>query len=171
MKILGIETSHDDASVALLCDEKVEIILTISQIEFHQKFGGTIPELAAREHSRNLAIILEKLLQKRVDFSSIDAIAYTNNPGLLGALKIGFLFANALSLYFNKPLIPVNHLLGHFWSANIDDEIVFPALSLLISGVTVNEFWLKMRVNLKLLAQQLTMLWAKFMIKLAEIWA
>ncbi|MDW2907907.1 tRNA (adenosine(37)-N6)-threonylcarbamoyltransferase complex transferase subunit TsaD [Mesomycoplasma ovipneumoniae] len=134
MKILGIETSHDDASVALLSDDKVEIILTISQIEFHQKFGGTIPELAAREHSRNLAIILEKLLQKRVDFSSINAIAYTNNPGLLGALKIGFLFANALSLYFNKPLIPINHLLGHFWSANIDDEIVFPALSLLISG-------------------------------------
>ncbi|ASU14024.1 tRNA N6-adenosine threonylcarbamoyltransferase [Mesomycoplasma hyopneumoniae] len=99
MKILGIETSHDDASVALFSENKVEILLTISQFELHEQFGGTVPELASREHSRNLAIILEKLLGKNIDFSTIDAIAYTKNPGLIGPLKIGFLFASALSLF------------------------------------------------------------------------
>lgn len=150
MKILGVETSHDDASIALLNENKVEILLTISQIEFHQKFGGTVPELASREHSRNLAIILEKLLQKNVDFSTIDAIAYTKNPGLIGPLKIGFLFASALAIYFKKPLIPVDHLLGHFWSANIENELEFPVVSLLISGGHSQLIWAENANNLEI---------------------
>ncbi|AJC50095.1 tRNA (adenosine(37)-N6)-threonylcarbamoyltransferase complex transferase subunit TsaD [Mesomycoplasma flocculare] len=151
MKILGIETSHDDASIALLNENKVEILLTISQIDLQQKFGGTIPELASREHTRNLAIILEKLLEKKVDFSAIDAIAYTKNPGLIGSLKIGFLFASALSLYFEKPLVPINHLLGHFWSANLESELEFPVLSLLISGGHSQLIWASSEENLEII--------------------
>ncbi|MXR33461.1 tRNA (adenosine(37)-N6)-threonylcarbamoyltransferase complex transferase subunit TsaD [Mesomycoplasma hyopneumoniae] len=151
MKILGIETSHDDASVALFSENKVEILLTISQFELHEQFGGTVPELASREHSRNLAIILEKLLGKNIDFSTIDAIAYTKNPGLIGPLKIGFLFASALSLFFNKPLIPIDHLLGHFWSAAIENDLEFPVLSLLISGGHTQLIFAENKNNLEII--------------------
>ncbi|MBG0730948.1 tRNA (adenosine(37)-N6)-threonylcarbamoyltransferase complex transferase subunit TsaD [Mycoplasma sp. 'Moose RK'] len=151
MKILGIETSHDDASIALIEENSVKILLTISQISIHEKFGGTVPELAAREHSRNLAIILQKLLAKKVDFSTLDAIAYTENPGLIGPLKMGFLFASALAIFFKKKLIPINHLSGHFWSASIEKNLDFPVLSLLISGGHSQLIWAKSPTNLQII--------------------
>ncbi|WP_434337015.1 tRNA (adenosine(37)-N6)-threonylcarbamoyltransferase complex transferase subunit TsaD [Mesomycoplasma conjunctivae] len=135
MKILGIESSHDDASIAILEDNQVKIMLTLSQIDIHKKFGGTVPEIASREHSQNLAYILDILINKyQVDFSTLDIIAYTKEPGLLGSLQMGFLLASAIAMLYNKPLIPVNHLKGHFWSAAINNNIQFPCLSLLISG-------------------------------------
>lgn len=133
MLILGIETSHDDTSIALLEDGKVLHQETISQIDIFAAFGGTIPELSSREHVKNINLIQQIFLNK-FDLSKIDYIAYTEKPGLIGTLQIGFLFAHALSLVLNKPLIPINHLHGHFFSAAIDNEIKFPALCLLVSG-------------------------------------
>ncbi|WP_215742689.1 tRNA (adenosine(37)-N6)-threonylcarbamoyltransferase complex transferase subunit TsaD [Mesomycoplasma hyorhinis] len=136
---LAIETSHDDASVAVLKGHKVLHMFSISQINIHQKYGGTIPELASREHSKNLAIILDQL-NKVFDINKIDYICYTKEPGLLGSLQLGFLFAKAISLVINKPIIAVNHLMGHYWSAFIEDDnedkldIKFPTLALLVSG-------------------------------------
>ncbi|TQC54571.1 tRNA (adenosine(37)-N6)-threonylcarbamoyltransferase complex transferase subunit TsaD [Mycoplasmopsis cynos] len=133
MLILGIETSHDDTSLALLEDGKVLDMWTISQIDIFKEFGGTIPELASREHVKNISII-QKIIQKKYDLTKISYIAYTKEPGLIGSLQIGFLFANALSISLNKPLIPINHLNGHFLSATITHKITFPALCLLVSG-------------------------------------
>ncbi|WP_322962594.1 tRNA (adenosine(37)-N6)-threonylcarbamoyltransferase complex transferase subunit TsaD [Mycoplasmopsis cynos] len=133
MLILGIETSHDDTSLALLEDGKVLDMWTISQIDIFKEFGGTIPELASREHVKNISII-QKIIQKKYDLTKISYIAYTKEPGLIGSLQIGFLFANALSISLNKPLIPINHLNGHFLSATITHRITFPALCLLVSG-------------------------------------
>nr|WP_318033154.1 tRNA (adenosine(37)-N6)-threonylcarbamoyltransferase complex transferase subunit TsaD [Mycoplasmopsis cynos] len=133
MLILGIETSHDDTSLALLEDGKVLDMWTISQIDIFKEFGGTIPELASRERVKNISII-QKIIQKKYDLTKISYIAYTKEPGLIGSLQIGFLFANALSISLNKPLIPINHLNGHFLSATITHKITFPALCLLVSG-------------------------------------
>ncbi|WP_406615533.1 tRNA (adenosine(37)-N6)-threonylcarbamoyltransferase complex transferase subunit TsaD [Mycoplasmopsis hyopharyngis] len=133
MKILGIETSHDDTSLAIYEDGKVVEMFTISQIDIFKQFGGTIPEISSREHVKNISII-QKLIQEKNDLKTIDYIAYTNEPGLIGTLQIGFLFASALSLTLKKPLIPINHLHGHFFSTFIDNQIEYPALSLLVSG-------------------------------------
>lgn len=134
MKILGIESSHDDASVALLDNDSIVVMTSYSQIDIHAQFGGTIPEVASREHIKNFAFILEDLKSKGIDFTIVDAIAYTKEPGLLGSLQVGFLFASALAMFYNKPLIPINHLHGHFWSAAIEQNLKFPVLGLLLSG-------------------------------------
>ncbi|MEA4333864.1 tRNA (adenosine(37)-N6)-threonylcarbamoyltransferase complex transferase subunit TsaD [Mycoplasma sp. 1232] len=133
MRILGIETSHDDTSLAVLEDGKVLDLWTISQIDIFKEFGGTIPEIASREHVKNIALIQELILQK-YDPDSFDYIAYTKEPGLIGTLQVGYLFASAFALAINKPLVPVNHLVGHFLSATLTNEIAFPALCLLVSG-------------------------------------
>ncbi|WP_426461216.1 tRNA (adenosine(37)-N6)-threonylcarbamoyltransferase complex transferase subunit TsaD [Mycoplasma hafezii] len=133
MKILGIETSHDDTSIAVLEDGKVLDLWTISQIDIFKKFGGTIPEIASREHVKNIAIIQELILEK-YDPNSFDYIAYTKEPGLIGTLQVGYLFASAFALVIQKPLIPINHLHGHFLSSTITEQIEFPALCLLVSG-------------------------------------
>ncbi|QSF13776.1 tRNA (adenosine(37)-N6)-threonylcarbamoyltransferase complex transferase subunit TsaD [Mycoplasma sp. Mirounga ES2805-ORL] len=133
MKILGIETSHDDTSIALLEDGKIIDMVTISQIDIFKEFGGTIPELSSREHVKNINVI-EKIFLKKHNLKEIDYIAYTEKPGLIGTLQIGYLFANALSLALDKPLIPINHLEGHFYSCAIEQEILYPSLCLLVSG-------------------------------------
>ncbi|ATO30535.1 tRNA (adenosine(37)-N6)-threonylcarbamoyltransferase complex transferase subunit TsaD [Mycoplasmopsis bovirhinis] len=133
MKILGIETSHDDTSLAILEDGKILDMWTISQIDIFKEFGGTIPELASREHIKNISII-QTLIQDKYDLNTIDYIAYTKEPGLIGSLQVGYLFASALSITLQKPLIPINHLDGHFLSSTINNKVVFPALCLLVSG-------------------------------------
>ncbi|EFF41310.1 tRNA (adenosine(37)-N6)-threonylcarbamoyltransferase complex transferase subunit TsaD [Mycoplasmopsis alligatoris] len=133
MLILGIESSHDDTSFALLEDGKILEMISISQIEIFKKFGGTVPELASREHVNNIAIIFDKF-NKKYNLSKLDYIAFTEKPGLIGALQIGFLFASALSIALNKPLVPVDHLEGHLFSATINNKVKFPALCLLVSG-------------------------------------
>lgn len=133
MKILGIETSHDDTSIAILEDNKVIALETISQVDIFKEFGGTIPEISSREHVKNINLILEILL-KKYDLSTIDYIAYTKEPGLVGTLQIGYLFASAVSLAYNKPIIPINHLIGHFYSCALDNKIKYPSLCLLVSG-------------------------------------
>ncbi|VEU63424.1 tRNA (adenosine(37)-N6)-threonylcarbamoyltransferase complex transferase subunit TsaD [Mycoplasmopsis bovirhinis] len=133
MKILGIETSHDDTSLAILEDGKILDMWTISQIDIFKEFGGTIPELASREHIKNISII-QTLIQDKYDLNTIDYIAYTKEPGLIGSLQVGYLFASALSITLQKPLIPINHLDGHFLSSTINNKVIFPALCLLVSG-------------------------------------
>lgn len=134
MRILGIETSHDDTSVCVWEDYKVIKLITISQIDIFKEFGGTIPELASREHVKNIQYLLQILLKNNL-LDDLDYVAYTKEPGLIGALQVGELFAHAISLAIDKPIIPINHMLGHFYSVNIEDsKILYPCLSLVVSG-------------------------------------
>lgn len=148
MKILGIESSHDDTSIALIENRKVLIFLKISQIDIHKKYGGTIPEIASREHFQNYYLLLEELKNK-CDLSGIDYIAYTSKPGLIGSLQMGYLFAHSLSKILNKPLLPVNHLYGHIFSVLLDNdkEIKYPALALVVSGGHTNLYLLKSKTD------------------------
>jgi len=139
--ILGIETSCDETSVALLeRNGDVRVNLIASQIERHQPFGGVVPEIASREHLQHLFPLVERALgDARVSWSEVDSIAVTAGPGLIGALLVGVAGAQGLAYGLGIPLVPVNHLEGHIYSAYLQKE--GPAtplpdrfLSLVISG-------------------------------------
>lgn len=135
--ILGIETSCDETGVAvydshrgLLCD------LLHSQIETHAVHGGVVPELASRDHIRKLApMVRSALAQAAVDGHSLDGIAYTAGPGLLGALLVGASVACGLAAGWNLPVIPVHHMEGHLLAPMLEARRpAFPFVALLVSG-------------------------------------
>lgn len=133
MKILAIETSHDDTSIALYDTKKIIKEITVSQTSFHQLYGGTLPEFASRLHAINLPIILKELLEN-YDLSDIDHIAYTATPGLIGSLQMGKIFAEALALVLNKKVFPINHMHAHIYAVCFNHEIIYPSLALIVSG-------------------------------------
>ena len=135
MKTLGIETSCDETAVAVYDSEQGIIGESVfSQIDLHAEYGGVVPELASRDHC-NKIIKVFKDTTHGIDLNSIDQIAYTAGPGLLGALLIGESFAKGLSYSLDIPLIPVNHLEGHLVSPSMEfEEIETPYICLLVSG-------------------------------------
>ena len=138
--VLGIESSCDDTSAAVIRDEFLLSNVMASQ-EVHRKYGGVIPELASRAHQQNiLPVVSEALKQAGVTMEDVDAIAFTRGPGLLGSLLVGTSFAKGLALACDKPMIEVNHLQGHILSHFVKVEgrenktPGFPYLCLLVSG-------------------------------------
>lgn len=138
--ILGIESSCDDTSAAVLRDEYLLSNVMASQ-DVHRNYGGVIPELASRAHQINILPVVDQAIkQAGVQLKDIDAIAFTRGPGLLGSLLVGTSFAKGLSISLGKPLVEVNHLQGHILSHFIkqaDKENrspEFPFLALLVSG-------------------------------------
>ena len=135
MKTLGIETSCDETAVAIY-DSKDGIIgeSIHSQMKMHAEYGGVVPELASRDHCLKIVDVLKDALGNN-PIDSIDQIAYTSGPGLLGALLIGESFAQGLSTALNIPLISINHLEGHLMSPMMEfPEIKMPFICLLVSG-------------------------------------
>ncbi len=139
MVILGLETSCDETSAAVLIDGKVASNIISSQLA-HQTFGGVVPELASREHERLIVFVLEQALEKsNIHKSSLDFIAATAGPGLIGALLVGLNFAQAFAFALGKPFLPINHIEAHMFSVFIDDGSTdtfpsFPYLCLTVSG-------------------------------------
>ncbi len=135
MKTLGIETSCDETAIAVFDSEQGIIGESVySQIKMHAEYGGVVPELASRDHCVKIVQVLEDALGD-IDLSTIDQVAYTSGPGLLGALLIGESFAQGLAIALDVPLIPINHLEGHLMSPIMEfPEIAVPYVSLLVSG-------------------------------------
>ncbi len=136
MKILGIETSCDETAVAILDDQKNILSHVLrSQIELHKKFGGVVPELAARSHADILdELILLALEEANLTFADIDGFAATSGPGLIGGVIVGMMAAKTLASIYQKPFLAVNHLEGHALTVRLTNEVEFPYLLLLISG-------------------------------------
>ena len=138
--IRGIESSCDETAASILeeSNESVPNLLSnivSSQEEIHKKFGGVVPELAARSHIDKIDLIVDKALKKSgKKLSDIDAIAVTGGPGLIVCLSVGLNFAKTLAMTLKKPLIVVNHLEGHALSPKLVTDLKFPYLLLLISG-------------------------------------
>ena len=139
--ILGIETSCDETSVALLDDSgAVRVNLIASQIERHRPFGGVVPEIASREHLQHLFPLVTRALDDaKASWDDVDRIAVTAGPGLIGALLVGVAGAQGLAYALGLPLVAVNHLEGHLYSPYLQREgaaIPLPArfLSMVISG-------------------------------------
>ena len=141
MVVLGIESSCDETGVALVQLEGEQTPRLIgdalhSQIDMHRAYGGVVPELASRDHIRRIVPLLHEALHKAaLTLNQIDVIAYTQGPGLAGALLVGSGFAQALALALNKPVLPVHHLEGHLLSPFLSaDPPTFPFVALLVSG-------------------------------------
>ena len=135
MKTLGIETSCDETAIAVYDSEHGIIGESVfSQIKMHAEYGGVVPELASRDHCVKIISVLKEAINQ-IDLQSIDQVAYTSGPGLLGALLIGESFAQGVSSALNVPLIPINHLEGHLMSPVMEfPEIRVPYICLLVSG-------------------------------------
>lgn len=136
MYILGIESSCDETSASIVKNGTTEIATVISsQIDIHKSYGGVVPEIASREHVKNITIVLEECLEKaNMTMEQIDAIAITYGPGLIGSLLVGLEAAKTLSFIYNKPLIPVHHIAGHIYANSLVKELEFPLLAVVVSG-------------------------------------
>ena len=135
--ILGIETSCDETSVAIV-KNGCQILSNIvsSQMKIHQKYGGVVPEIASRQHMDYICIVCQESLEEAgVKLKNIDGIAVVNGPGLKGSLLVGLSFAKAIAFSLNKPLISVNHIEGHIYANFLNHkEIKTPFISLIVSG-------------------------------------
>ncbi|TAI48539.1 tRNA (adenosine(37)-N6)-threonylcarbamoyltransferase complex transferase subunit TsaD [Flagellimonas allohymeniacidonis] len=148
--ILAIESSCDDTSAAILCNNKVLSNVVTTQ-EIHRQYGGVVPELASRAHQQNIVPVVHQALAKaNIDKKQLSAIAFTRGPGLMGSLLVGTSFAKSMALGLNIPLIEVNHMEAHILAHFIDDEEMvapsFPFLAMTISGghtqiVKVNDYF------------------------------
>lgn len=135
LNILGIESSCDETSVAVLSDEEVKVNLISSQ-HFHKTFGGVVPELSSRAHLQIVKPLVDSALQSaKLNINDIDLIAATAGPGLIGALLVGLTFAKGLSFSLNKPFVAVNHIEGHIFSGFLmNQKPEFPMIVLVVSG-------------------------------------
>jgi N6-L-threonylcarbamoyladenine synthase len=136
--ILGIESSCDDTSAAVLKDGKILANIVASQ-SIHKLYGGVVPELASRAHQQNIIPVVDQAIkQAGISKENIHAIAFTRGPGLMGSLLVGTSFSKAFALGLNIPLIEVNHMQGHILAHFIDDDgktkPPFPFLCLTVSG-------------------------------------
>jgi N6-L-threonylcarbamoyladenine synthase len=137
---LGIETSCDETAAAVIQeneDGSAKILSSIvsSQIKEHEKFGGVVPELAARAHVENIDFIINKaLVESNLPISAMDGVAATAGPGLIVCLTVGLNVGKSIAAFAKKPFVAVNHLEGHALSPGLENKIKFPYLLLLISG-------------------------------------
>src|ERR1700690_2572865 len=139
--ILGIESSCDETAAAVVVDGR-EILSSVvsSQLDIHRKYGGVVPELASREHLRQIVpVVREALLQAHLDFRDIDAVGVTQGPGLVGSLLVGVTYGKVLATELGKPLVAVNHLEGHVHAVFLEAHLAgkapdLPAICLIVSG-------------------------------------
>jgi len=140
MIILGIETSCDETSVSIIkaSSDRIEVLSNIvsSQIKLHSEWGGVVPNLAAREHLKNISPVLKRALTcSKKNIKDIDLISVTKGPGLMPALLIGTSFAKTISYIWEKPLIGIHHIEGHIFANFLKkSNLEFPAIALVVSG-------------------------------------
>lgn len=156
MIILGIETSCDETAVAVTQDGKIILSdLLSSQIDLHRKYGGVVPELACRRHIEVIGLLVKEAIEKSGRSNEqLNAIAVTMGPGLVGALLVGVSIAKSLAYSLKIPLLGIHHLEGHISAAFIEHEdIVFPAIALVVSGGHTNLYYMPQRGKYRLLGK------------------
>jgi N6-L-threonylcarbamoyladenine synthase len=134
--ICAIETSCDETAIAFIENgNKVLSNIVSSQIDTHRAFGGVMPEVASRLHIEQISLVLKEAIEKSgVSMNDVDAIAFTQGPGLIGSLHIGVLASKTLAWYFQKPLVPIHHIAGHIYANAFVTQLKFPLLALVVSG-------------------------------------
>ncbi|MEO8501087.1 MAG: tRNA (adenosine(37)-N6)-threonylcarbamoyltransferase complex transferase subunit TsaD [Vicinamibacteria bacterium] len=146
MRILAIESSCDETAAAVVEDGRHILSNVVStQIELHAKWGGVVPELASRRHLESIGPVVDQALSAaNTDIESLDAIAVTYGPGLVGSLLVGLEYAKALAFAHGKPLIPVHHIAGHIHAPYLAfDDIPLPTIALVVSGGHTSLFLMK----------------------------
>src|SRR5690606_28250901 len=152
--ILGIESSCDETSAAICIDGKIHSNIIADQA-IHAKYGGVVPELASRAHQQHIIPTVEEAIQQaKIHKNSIDAVAFTRGPGLLGSLLVGTSFAKAFALGRGIPLVAVNHMQAHILAHFIDEpKPAFPFLCLTVSGGHTQIVLVKDYVDMELIGQ------------------
>jgi N6-L-threonylcarbamoyladenine synthase len=160
MRILGIESSCDETAAAVVEDGAKQLSSVVaSQLETHAKYGGVVPEIASREHVRSIVPVVRQALEDAATpLESLDAIAVTAGPGLVGSLLVGITYAKALCFSSGLPLIAVNHVEGHIYSVFMEarqrgEQIVPPALALVVSGGHTHLFEVRASSGYRLLGR------------------
>ncbi|WP_213318936.1 tRNA (adenosine(37)-N6)-threonylcarbamoyltransferase complex transferase subunit TsaD [Chlamydiifrater volucris] len=156
MLTLGIESSCDETSVAVVKDKFFIRSNIIASQEIHSSFGGVVPELASRAHIKTFPSVLAKSLEKaNVSPKQLDLVAVSSEPGLIGSLSVGIHFAQGFADALKKPLIGVNHVEAHIYSAFMShpDKVTFPALGVVISGAHTALFLVESPTSFKLIGK------------------
>ena len=157
MIILGIESSCDETSVAVVVDgKKVLSNVIYTQIEIHKLYGGVVPEVASRRHIEKITFVIDEALKEAgITYQDIDKIAVTAEPGLIGSLMVGINAAKTIGLVYNKPVIMVNHLHGHIYANYLESDFSFPLLALVVSGGHTELVLMKDHYEFELLGETL----------------
>lgn len=143
--ILAIESSCDETACALIRNGN-EILSNVvsSQINTHTLYGGVVPEVASRIHVENIStVVTEALKTSGVSMEDVDAVAYTQGPGLIGSLHVGVMAAKTIAFAYNKPLVPVHHITGHIFANAFVEPLQFPLMALVVSGGHTELVWMK----------------------------
>lgn len=156
MYILAIESSCDDTCVAILKNQKILSNIVSSQVEFHNKYGGVMPELASRLHVEKITFVINEAINKaNISLKDIDYIAFTVGPGLVGSLHVGMQAAKTLSILLNKPLVPIHHLAGHIYANRFVHDFKYPLMALVVSGGNTELVYMEDELKFKIIGQTL----------------
>jgi N6-L-threonylcarbamoyladenine synthase len=136
MYVLGVESSCDETSVAVVKDgTEVLSNVVLSQIDIHREYGGVVPEIASREHVKGISMVFDQAIrQSGIRYEDIGLVAVTAGPGLIGSLLVGVNAAKVVAMNYGMPIIGVHHIAGHIYANNLERPIEFPALALVVSG-------------------------------------
>ena len=155
--ILGIESSCDETSCSIVKNGTEEInTVILSQIDIHTLYGGVVPEIASRNHVKDIVFVIDKCLKdSKLEMKDISAIAVTYGPGLVGSLLVGLEAAKTLAYIYDKPLVPVHHIRSHIYANSIEQELKFPLMALIISGGHTELLYMKDHFDYKVVGQTL----------------
>lgn len=157
MLVLGVETSCDETSVAIVRDGK-EVLSNViyTQIDIHKLYGGVVPEVASRHHLKKITIVFDEAIkQAGVKPKDIDLVAVTSHPGLIGSLLVGINAARTFALAFEKKYIEVDHIVGHIYANYIESDFNFPMIALVVSGGHTELRLMKVHYDFTLLGETL----------------
>jgi N6-L-threonylcarbamoyladenine synthase len=172
MLVLGVETSCDETSVAIVKDGK-EVLSNVvyTQIDIHKKFGGVVPEVASRHHVQKITVVFEEAFAiAKVKPSDIDLVSVTAHPGLIGSLLVGINAAKAFALAHNLKYIEVDHIKGHIYANFLESNFEFPLLALVVSGGHTELVLMKEHYQFEVLGETLDDAIGETMTKLDESW-
>lgn len=156
MLILGVESSCDETSVAIYDGKNILSNVVLSQIDIHKEFGGVVPEVASRHHVRNVSIVFKEALEQAgVKPEDINLVAVTEGPGLIGSLLVGITAAKTFAMIYHIPILGINHLAGHIYANQIEGEMKFPLLALLVSGGNTELILMKKHYKFEIIGQTL----------------
>ena len=134
--IFAVESSCDETSASIIKNGHDEIATTVlTQMDIHALYGGVVPEIASRKHIENVTMVFEETFKKSgLTIEDMDAVAITYGPGLIGSLLVGVEAAKTLAYAHNKPIVPVHHIAGHIYANNLEKNMEFPLIALVVSG-------------------------------------
>lgn len=153
--ILSIETSCDETACSIVRNgHELLSNIVVSQIESHKRFGGVVPEVASRHHVETITMVIEEALHETgLTAQDLDAVAVTEGPGLIGALLVGINAAKAFSFAHDLPLIPVHHIAGHIYANQLEEELTFPLMALIVSGGHTELIYMKDHLSFEVIGE------------------